>query len=197
MKNPTARYVVLETKDLFASPLNPRRETGDIDELVDSIREVGVLEPLLGRVGDKGVEVIAGSRRLAAAKKAGLNEVPVVLRPMTDEEAVIVSVTENLQRGDLDLNDRLRAYDSLKSLNPSKYGTSGAIAQALGLRPQRIVDDYTAYEAMQRLKKGKMAVATSRSEAAAPEKRKGILPYGHAGADHLIETHHRISRTIE
>lgn len=180
MKNATARFVQVEIAKLSPFPLNPRREIGDIDELVESVREVGILEPLLGRAVQNRVEVIAGVRRLAAAKKVGLKDVPVVMRDMTDEEAVIVSVTENLQRGDLNLNDRLRAYDCLKSLNAQKYSTPAAIARALGLRAQRISEDYKASDAMRRLKPGGVAVATSRSESAVPEKRKGTLPFGHA-----------------
>jgi ParB/RepB/Spo0J family partition protein len=180
MKNPTARFAEVEIDRLSPSPFNPRRELGDLDELVESVRSVGILEPLLGRTVNQRVEVIAGVRRLAAAKKAGLKHVPVLMRTMTDEEAVIISVAENLQRGDLDLNDRLRAYDSLKSLNADKYSTSAAIARALGVRAHRVSEDYTAQEAMQRLKPGGVGVATARSESAGPAKRQGTLPYGHA-----------------
>ncbi len=180
MANNSASFTLVEIGKLFPSILNPRQEVGDIEELVDSICAVGVLEPLLGRPVKNHIEIIAGSRRLAAAKKAGLKQVPVVVREMTDEEAVIVSVTENLHRGELELQDRLRAYDRLRSLNPEKYASTGAIAHALQIRIQRISDDYAAREAMRQLKPGGVAVATSKGEAGEPGKERKTLPLGHA-----------------
>ncbi len=180
MGNDNAQFTYVEIAKLFPSLLNPRQDVGDIEELVDSICAVGILEPLLGRPVKNHIEIIAGARRLAAAKKAGLNLVPVVVREMTDEEAVIISVTENLHRGELGLKDRLRAYDRLRSLNPEKYTSSGAIAQALQIRIQRISDDYAAREAMRQLKPGGVVVATSKGEAGEPGKKRKTLPLGHA-----------------
>lgn len=180
MGNDNAQFIFVEIAKLYPSLLNPRQDLGDIEELTDSIGAVGILEPLLGRPVKSHIEIIAGSRRLAAAKKAGLKHVPVVVREMTDEEAVIVSVTENLHRGDLDLKDRLRAYDRLRSLNPQKYTSSGAIAHALQIRVQRISDDYAAREAMRQLKPGGVVVATAKGEAGEPGTKRKTLPLGHA-----------------
>ncbi len=180
MANNASTFAMVDITKLFPSLLNPRQEVGDIEELVDSICAVGILEPLLGRPVKNHIEIIAGSRRLAAAKKAGLKQVPVVVRELTDEEAVIISVTENLHRGDLDLQDRLRAYDRLRSLNPEKYGSTGAIAHALQMRIQRIADDYSAREAMRQLKPGGVKIATSKGEAGEPGKERKTLPLGHA-----------------
>ncbi len=180
MGNDNAQFAYVDIAKLFPSLLNPRQDVGDVQELVDSIGAVGILEPLLGRPVKNHIEIIAGARRLAAAKKAGLKQVPVVVREMTDEEAVIISVTENLHRGELDLKDRLRAYDRLRSLNPKKYTSSGVIAQALQIRVQRISDDYAAREAMRQLKPGGVVVATSKGEAGEPGKGRKTLPLGHA-----------------
>jgi ParB family chromosome partitioning protein len=180
MGNDNAHFTYVEIAKLFPSLLNPRQDLGDIEELVNSVCVVGILEPLLGRPVKNHIEIIAGARRLAAAKKAGLKQVPVVVREMTDEEAVIVSVTENLHRGELELKDRLRAYDRLRSLKPEKYTSSGAIAQALQIRVQRISDDYAAREAMRQLKPGGVVVATSKGEAGEPGKGRKTLPLGHA-----------------
>ncbi|MCL4490129.1 MAG: ParB/RepB/Spo0J family partition protein [Chloroflexi bacterium] len=180
MKNGNPHYEQVDIGQLFSSSLNPRQDIGDIEELVESIRGIGILEPLLGRPVKNRIEVVAGSRRFAAAKRAGLKQVPVIVQEMTDEEAVIASVTENIHRGDLNLEDRMRAYDRLRTLNPEKYGSSAAIAQALGMRAARIADDYTAHAAMRQLKPGGIEVATSRGEAGAPGKERQTLPMGHA-----------------
>jgi hypothetical protein len=99
---------------------------------------------------------------------------------MTDEEALIISVTENLQRGDLDLTDRIRAYDRLRSLNPEKYASLDEIARALGIRVRRIADDYAAHQALLRLKPGGVDVATARRPASPSRQHRETVPYGHA-----------------
>jgi ParB/RepB/Spo0J family partition protein len=180
MKKTNTRYAEVEIAQLFASQLNARREIGEIEELVESIRENGVLEPLLGRPVKNRVEIIAGARRLAAAQRIGLKLLPVVIREMTDEEALIISVTENLQRGDLDLTDRIRAYDRLRSLNPEKYASLDEIARALGIRVRRIADDYAAHQALLRLKPGGVDVATARRPASPSRQHRETVPYGHA-----------------
>lgn len=91
---------------LHASPLQPRRRF-DEDELValaDSVREKGVLQPLLVRPATSGpgsYEIVAGERRWRAAQLAGLHELPVVVRPLSDRETLEVALIENLQRTDL------------------------------------------------------------------------------------------------
>ena len=105
----TKTIQMLPVAELKAHPQNPRRDLGDLTELADSIRENGVLQnltvvPWLGEVtgqptGDyKG---IIGHRRLAAAKQAGLTEVPCVVTMMTPAEQVKTMLMENMQRSDL------------------------------------------------------------------------------------------------
>lgn len=99
---------------LKESPTNPRQSFGDLNELAGSIRAVGVLEPLLVRPHDGGHEVICGHRRLRAAKLAGLKEVPVVIREMTDREALEAQLVENLQRKDMHPLEEAEAYGRLR-----------------------------------------------------------------------------------
>lgn len=87
---------------LFVGKNNVRRAVGDITELTMSIEEKGVLEPLIVRPVGSHFEVIVGSRRLAASKAAGLKQVPVIVRKMTDDESLIASLTENIQRNNLE-----------------------------------------------------------------------------------------------
>ncbi len=87
-------------------PSQPRRyfDEGAMNELVASVRDHGILQPLLVRPlgGNRdGYEVVAGERRYRAAKRAGLSEVPAMVRPMNDEEAARYALLENLQREDL------------------------------------------------------------------------------------------------
>jgi ParB family chromosome partitioning protein len=78
-----------------------RKSDPSLDELTESIQETGILEPLLARKKGSFYELLAGSRRLQAAEKAGLKTVPVIVMNVTDETAFEISLTENLQRENL------------------------------------------------------------------------------------------------
>lgn len=93
----------------------PRRnfpEAG-IKELAASIGEVGILQPLVIRATDIGFELIAGERRLRAAKEAGLERVPVLIRPAGENESMELALVENLQREDLNPLETAAAYQAL------------------------------------------------------------------------------------
>lgn len=93
----------------------PRRnfpEAG-IRELAASIREVGILQPLVIRSTEAGFELIAGERRLRAAKIAGLERVPVLIRPAGENESMELALVENLQREDLNPLETAAAYQAL------------------------------------------------------------------------------------
>ena len=94
---------------LRPNPNNPRQSISDesVQELADSIRAQGILQPLL--VTPSGT-VVAGHRRLAAARLAGLVEVPVVVRDMSESEMLTVMLAENIQRADIDAVQEARAY---------------------------------------------------------------------------------------
>ena len=83
------------------NPDQPRQALGDLDELTASIREKGVLEPLLVRRVGSHYQIIAGERRYRAAVEAGLGELPCVVRETTDAEMMELALVENLQRKDL------------------------------------------------------------------------------------------------
>ncbi len=86
------------------------REDAAMDELVESIRVHGVLSPLLARPKGDGYELVSGHRRRLAAQKLGLKTVPVLVREMTDDEAVILMVDSNLQRENLLPSEKAFAY---------------------------------------------------------------------------------------
>lgn len=85
-----------------------------LKELADSIRQRGVMQPLLVRpLAENRYELIAGERRWRAAKEVGLTNVPALVRPASDEEALEIALIENLQREDLNPIEEARAYDQL------------------------------------------------------------------------------------
>lgn len=88
-------------KDLVPNPAQPRQSIGDLEELVASIRNVGVLEPLLIRPTGDGFQIISGERRYRAAKVAGLEKVPCIVMDVDDAGVLEIALIENLQRQDL------------------------------------------------------------------------------------------------
>lgn len=107
--------LMVELSQIRPSPFQPRRTFAReaLDELTASIREHGVLEPLLVRKVDEGYELIAGERRWRASQEAGLKQVPVVLRVASDREALELGLIENLQRADLNPVEEAEGYQVL------------------------------------------------------------------------------------
>jgi ParB family chromosome partitioning protein len=102
---------------LHPNPHNPRRrfEAGDLDELVQSIRAQGVLQPLIVRPRSDGqsYEIVAGERRWRAAQRVPLHEVPALVRDFTDGEALEIALIENVQRADLNAIEEAQGYAQL------------------------------------------------------------------------------------
>lgn len=98
--------------DIRPNRYQPRQEFNqeELDRLRDSIAQQGVLQPLLVRHIEGGYELIAGERRLRAAEAAGLFQVPVVLKNLTDEQVLEVSIIENIQRQNLNVLEEAGAY---------------------------------------------------------------------------------------
>jgi ParB family chromosome partitioning protein len=92
---------LIPIEDIAPNPDQPRQALGDLDEMTASIREKGVLEPLLVRRVGTHYQIIAGERRYRAAVEAGLGELPCVVRETSDAEMMELALVENLQRKDL------------------------------------------------------------------------------------------------
>lgn len=101
---------------IVPSPLQPRRAFDEtkIEELASSIRNQGIIQPLVVRPNGDQFELIAGERRWRAAMKAGLSRVPVVVRNATDHEALQLALVENLQREDLNAIEEANGYRRLQ-----------------------------------------------------------------------------------
>lgn len=115
----SASNAASETKlpivDIVPNPNQPRihfNET-ELRELSESIQEHGVLQPLLVRKHGNGYEIIAGERRYQASKLAGLEELPVIIKDVNDEEMLALALIENLQRSDLNPVEEARGYRQL------------------------------------------------------------------------------------
>jgi ParB family chromosome partitioning protein len=125
---PSNRIAVARIKK---SPWQPRHhfEREALDELVTSIREKGVIQPLLVRKSADGFELIAGERRLRAATEAGLKDVPAIVMEVSDREALELALIENLQRADLNCIEEAEGYRVLAD----KFSmTQDEIAQRVG-----------------------------------------------------------------
>jgi len=108
------RFVSLDL--LRPGRFQPRRRFGqeEMDSLEASIREKGVIQPILVRkTADQAYEIIAGERRWRAAQRAGLHELPVVVRELTDREALEIALVENVQRADLSPIEEALGYQRL------------------------------------------------------------------------------------
>ena len=109
--------------DLVPSPLQPRKHfaEGSLDELKQSIEQLGIIQPLIIRKVDGQMELIAGERRWRASKMVGLATVPVIERPSSDREVLEMALIENLQRQDLNAIEEAEAMSaSLKILGLSR-----------------------------------------------------------------------------
>ncbi len=146
------------------NPFQPRRVfvKEALDELVASIREHGVIEPLVVRKTDEGYELIAGERRWRASQEVGLKQVPVVVREASDREALELGLIENLQRADLNVIEEAEGYQTL--------------ADQFSLTQEEIA---------KRVSKGRASVANALRILSLPKEIKkfmaeGLLSAGHA-----------------
>ncbi|RAT99667.1 ParB/RepB/Spo0J family partition protein [Brevibacillus sp. Leaf182] len=117
--------------EIRPNPYQPRKEfeQSAIEELAQSIKEHGIIQPLIVRKSIKGYELVAGERRLRAAKVAGLKEVPVVVKAYTDQQLMEIALIENLQRENLNPLEEAEAYDKL--ISHHDY-TQEQLAQKIG-----------------------------------------------------------------
>lgn len=156
----------IQTASIFQNPLQPRQEfqSDSIEELSRSIKQNGVLQPIVVRRTDNGFELIAGERRWRAAQLAGLQRVPAIVKTANDQEALEIALVENLQREDLNPLDEAAAY-------------------------RRLIDEFglTQEVVAERVAKSRPAVANSLRLLSLPaevqaEIRAGRLSGGHARA---------------
>jgi ParB family chromosome partitioning protein len=120
---------MLPVSRIDPNPLQARSELGNIEELKASIKEKGILEPILVRQKGGRYEIIAGERRYRAAKSIGLREMPCIEMDVEDNEVMEISLIENLQRKDLDVFEEA---DGLKTMAEIYEYNHAQIAEKLG-----------------------------------------------------------------
>ena len=131
-KGPSAADQLIPIERISPNPDQPRKQfvQEDLDDLAASIKEKGVLQPLIVRARDGGTyEIVAGERRWRAAQMAQLHVLPVIVRDFTDIEVLEVAIIENIQRADLNAAEEAAGYKQLMD----KFGhTQEKMAEALG-----------------------------------------------------------------
>lgn len=121
----------LPLKEIKPNPYQPRRHfaEGELAELAASIRQYGVLQPIVVRTGPRGLELVAGERRLRACKLLGMETIPAVVKELKDEDLAVLALVENLQREELHFLEEARGYQRLLE----EFGlTQEDLAQRIG-----------------------------------------------------------------
>jgi ParB family chromosome partitioning protein len=126
------QVIPLSLEEVDGGPFQPRQEfeARELDELAASIRANGILQPIIVRPGGAGYEVVAGERRVRAARLAGLTEIPAIVRRYSDDEVLVLSLVENIQRTDLNAIDKAQAF---RRLSTHLGATHQEIAERLGI----------------------------------------------------------------
>jgi len=125
----------IELRRIRPSKLNPRLEINieRLNELAESIREVGLLEPIIVRPVGEEFEVVVGERRYRASQQAGLARVPAIVRDYSDDEVVQLNLIENVQREDLSAVEKGKVCKYLLENCSDKYPSQAALAKKLGV----------------------------------------------------------------
>lgn len=114
-KNENGGIINIELKDIKANKKQPRKffDNNKLNELAESVKEHGIIQPLILKKEEKGYSIIAGERRYRAAKIAELTEVPALIMDISDEKLLQISLIENIQREDLNPIEEGLAYERL------------------------------------------------------------------------------------
>jgi len=123
----------VDLKKIRPNRLNPRLDINIVrlNDLADSIKQVGLLEPLIVRPIDDGYEVVVGERRYRASQQAGLTIVPCVVRKYADDEVLELNLVENIQREDLSAVEKGNCCKQLLEKYPKKFGNVQTLANRL------------------------------------------------------------------
>lgn len=115
IKSESRSFLFVGIEEVRPNPYQPRKKVKEaaIEELAESIREKGIIQPLLVRKVDDGYELIAGERRWRAAQKAGLTEIPVLVREAGPNSQLELALIENIQRQNLNAMEEAEAYQRL------------------------------------------------------------------------------------
>ena len=141
----------IPVEKIIPNPYQPRKvfSINALEELSKSIKEYGVLQPITVREKGSNYELIAGERRLRAAKLAQLESIPVIINNMTDESSAVLALLENLQREDLNFIEESLAYENL--IKEHNF-TQQQLAEKLGKNQSTIANKLRILKLPQRVK---------------------------------------------
>lgn len=168
---------MLSISEIHPNPNQPRTHFNEteLEELSESIRAHGVLQPLLVRKDDNGYEIIAGERRYQASKIAGLEEVPVVIKDVDDQEMLQLALIENLQRSDLNPIEEAKGY---RQLIKASGMTQEALSKAVSKSRSTITNSLRLLDLPQRVQdllfEGKLTAGHARAILAVPFEEQRI-----------------------
>ena len=158
--------IYVQSGQIKSNPFQPREnfDQTSIDELAQSIKEKGVIQPLLVRRKGDNYELIAGERRLRASILLGLNEIPIIVRNVSDQDSLELALIENIQREGLNPIEEAHAYQHLMD----KFQiTQEKISEVLGKARTTITNTLRLlklpHEIQQEMKKGRISFAHGRT----------------------------------
>jgi len=131
------RIIEVSLDEVFSNPWQPRThfDRDKLEELAESIKQHGILQPLVVTKESKGYQLIAGERRFKAAQILGLDKVPVIVKEVSDRDKLELSIIENIQRSDLNPMETARAYQRLME----EFGlTYDEVAEQVGKSPSTV-----------------------------------------------------------
>ncbi|HEY78529.1 MAG TPA: ParB/RepB/Spo0J family partition protein [Dehalococcoidia bacterium] len=126
----------IELKNIKPSRLNPRLELTktSLDELSDSMKQVGIIEPIIVRPSSgESYEIVVGERRYRAAQQTGLDKIPAIIKDYSDEEVMEINLIENIQREELTAVEKGKICNDLLSKFPDRYQNRASLAKHLGV----------------------------------------------------------------
>ncbi|MCK4320194.1 ParB/RepB/Spo0J family partition protein [Candidatus Bathyarchaeota archaeon] len=143
---------ILPIEEIHPNPFQPREsfERESLKELGDSMKDASVVQPIVVRRHGKGYQIIAGERRWRAAQMTGLKEIPCIVKDVSEERVLLESLIENLHRRDLTDTERENAIHEL--WESDLFKTKNELAEAIGVRAQKIKEDIEAWEFRQRIR---------------------------------------------
>jgi len=121
--------VLIPIDKLKVSPFNVRRRIGDLTDLKNSIKSLGLLQPIIVRPVEDGFEVVVGQRRFLACKELGWENIPAIIKKLSDREALELSLTENIQTESLDPIERAEGVEALIKIYEREMPRMMAIKQ--------------------------------------------------------------------
>ena len=181
--NSSGNVAYVKTISILENRFQPRQKYDEakLDDLKASIKEKGVLQPILVRKHENGYEVVAGERRLRAAKAIGLQEVPVIIKNVTDREALVLALVENIQREELNAIEEAQGF---KRLMEEFQFTQEAVGEAIGkdrstitnlLRLLRLPEEIQKQVADAKLSMGHARALLSLEDAAIQKKMAQVI----------------------